>query len=202
MNEHRLKETGLALLLPCVKESNSAALAPALLPDLAQRPAGRRDLAPDHQELVDIRRKLNLSQALFAEELGIGVPRLSSYEYGRAGRVPEWIMTAARELSGRNCDTLESIRKKFDELDMPAILKRWAKALDVGYEDNGQLAALLGTSVPTITRWKKSQTRPSLQSLVFHEHMVDQVKQKLAKQKKCIEELTSGKSRRISRSKD
>lgn len=201
MNEHPHKVTSRALLLPCVKESDSPAPASPLLPDIAQKPTGQRDLAPDHQELVDIRRKLNLSQAQFAEELGIGVPRLSSYEYGRAGRVPEWIMTAARGLSNKNGYTQESVRMKFDELDMPTILQGWAKALDVDYEDNRQLAALLGTSVSTITRWKKNLIRPSLQSLVFHEHMVDQAKQKLAKQKKCIEELATGKVRRTSRSK-
>jgi len=90
---------------------------------------------------------------------------------------------------------------KFDGLDMPIILQGWARALDVDYEDNRQLAALLGTSIPTLTRWKKNLTRPSLQSLVFHEHMVDQAKQKLAKQKKCIEELAKGKVKRSSRSK-
>lgn len=121
-----------------------------------------------------MRLKLGLSQAQFAEELGIGVPRLSSYEYGRAGSIPEWVMTAARELAANNGEAQESNRKKYEGLEMPAILAGWAKALGVPYEDNGQLAALLGTSVSTLTRWKNKLTRPSLHSLAFHEHMVDQ----------------------------
>jgi DNA-binding transcriptional regulator YiaG len=196
MNNQHLQEPQVALLLPCVKESDSPATAPPRLPDIEKKPAVRRTLSPEHQELVSIRLKLDLSQAQFAEELGIGVPRLSSYEYGRAGSIPEWVMAAARELATNNGETKESIRKKYDGLEMPIILASWAKALGVPYEDNGQFAALLGTSVSTLTRWKNKLTRPSLHSLAFHEHMVDQAKQKLAKQKACIEELTGGKQQR------
>lgn len=185
-----------ALLLPCVKESDSPAPTPPRLPDIEKKPAAKRTLSPEHQELVDIRLKLGLSQAQFAEELGIGVPRLSSYEYGRAGSVPEWVMTSARELAANNGEAQESTRKKYEGLEMPVILANWAKALGVPYEDNGQLAALLGTSVSTLTRWKNKLTRPSLHSLAFHEHMVDQARQKLAKQKACIEELAGGKPKR------
>lgn len=196
MNDHHQQETRAGLLLPCVKESASPASPPPRLPNLEKKPAVQRMLSPEHQELVDIRQKLDLSQAQFAEELGIGVPRLSSYEYGRAGKIPEWVMTAARALSTSNGETQESVRNKYDGLEMPAILASWAKALDVPYEDNKQLAALLGTSVSTLTRWKKKLVRPSLHSLVFHEHMVNQAKQKLAKQKACIEGQAEGKLRR------
>ncbi len=193
MNDHHRQVPLASLLLPCVKESDSPASTPPRLPDIEKKPAVQRILSPAHQELVGIRLKLDLSQAQLAEELGIGVPRLSSYEYGRAGSIPEWVMTAARELAANNGEAQESIRKKYEGLEMPAILASWAKTLDVPYEDNSQLAALLGTSVSTLTRWKNKLTRPSLHSLVFHEHMVDQVKQKLAKQKACIKGLTEGK---------
>lgn len=196
MNNQHPQEKLIALLLPCVKESASPAPTPPSLPDLEKKPAVKRSLSPEHQELVNIRLKIGLSQAQFAEELGIGVPRLSSYEYGRAGSIPEWVMTAARELVANNGEAQESIRKKYQELEMPVILATWAKALGVPYEDNGQLAALLGTSVSTLTRWKNKLTRPSLHSLAFHEHMVDQAKKKLAKQKACIEELAGGKPKR------
>ncbi len=196
MNNHHEQETQGALLLPCVKESDSPSSPPPRLPDIEKKPAVQRTLSPKHQELVDIRQKLNLSQAQFAEELGIGVPRLSSYEYGRAGNIPDWVMTAARALSASNGETQESVRNKYEGLEMPVVLASWAKALDVPYEDNNRLAALLGTSVSTLTRWKKKLSRPSLHSLVFHEHMVDQAKKKLAKQKACIEGQTEGKKRR------
>jgi transcriptional regulator with XRE-family HTH domain len=196
MNNQHPPQTQAALLLPCVKESDSPAPTPPRLPDIEKKPAVKRSLSPEHQELVNMRLKLGLSQAQFAEELGIGVPRLSSYEYGRAGSIPEWVMTAARELATNSGEAQESNRKKYEGLEMPAILAGWAKALGVPYEDNGQLAALLGTSVSTLTRWKNKLTRPSLHSLAFHEHMVDQAKQKLAKQKACIEELAGGKAKR------
>lgn len=196
MNNQHPQEKLIALLLPCVKESDSPVPTPPSLPDLEKKPAVKRSLSPEHQELVNIRLKIGLSQAQFAEELGIGVPRLSSYEYGRAGSIPEWVMTAARELVANNGEAQESIRKKYEELEMPVILATWAKALGVPHEDNGQLAALLGTSVSTLTGWKNKLTRPSLHSLAFHEHMVDQAKKKLAKQKACIEELAGGKPKR------
>lgn len=194
-HEHPHDQKG-KMLLPCVKETDTPAHPPAHLPAIEKRPQAQRVLSPEHQELVSIRKMLGMSQARFAEELGIGVPRLASYEYGRAESIPEWVMQAARDLRANSGSTQESARKRYEQLEMPQIIEEWARSLNVPYEDNSRLAALLGTTVPTLTRWKNRKTRPSLQSLLFHEQMVEQVKLKLAKQNDAVEVMVAAKKRR------
>ncbi|MBK6742539.1 MAG: helix-turn-helix transcriptional regulator [Hydrogenophilales bacterium] len=169
--------------------SDQVSLENPRLPRIEKKPPTPRKLAPEQQELIDIRKQCNLSQAQFADELGIGVPRLSSYEHGRTGSIPEWIMQAARALAQNQGLAQEQAQKRFAGLDMPEILTRWGERLDVPYEDNRRLAALLGTTVPTLTRWKNGLTRPRLQSLLFHEQMVEQARLKLSKQAECIDGL-------------
>lgn len=170
--------------LPCVRVSERFDLENRRLPNLNRHPPAVRKLSPEQEELIEIRKRCGMSQAEFAEAVGIGMPRLSSYEHGRTGGIPEWIMQAARALG----ETHESDQAaRFTDLDMPTLLAQWAKRLDVPYEDNRRLAALLGTTVPSLTRWKNGLTRPRLQSLLFHEQMVEQACAKLSKQAERIE---------------
>ena len=198
MSTDTLPDPKHAFLLPCVRVSDQLAPENSRLPKIEKIPPAPRKLSPEQQELIDIRVQCGLSQAQFAEELGIGIPRLSSYEHGRTGGIPDWIMQAARSLAQSQGKTQDATRKRFTGHSMPEILAGWAKDLDVPYDDNRKLAALLGTTVPTLTRWKNGLTRPSLQSLLFHEQMVEQAQSKLSKQTECIEELAVGRHKRSS----
>ncbi len=189
MRTPSLPDSEFALLLPCVRVSDQVSFANGCLPQLEKKPPATRNLSSEQQELIAIRKQCGLSQAQFAEEMGIGFPRLSSYEHGRTGGIPDWIMQAARALAQNQGLAQEQTQKRFSGLEMPEILARWAERLDVPYEDNRRLAALLGTTVPTLTRWKNGLTRPRLQSLLFHEQMVEQARLKLSKQAECIDGL-------------
>lgn len=183
------------LRLPCVKEAATAMHEKACLPVIQKRPPAQRVLSGDNQDLVDIRKGLDMSQAEFADALGIGMPRLASYEYGRAA-IPDWVMKASRDLADNNGNTLDSARTQYDGIAMPEILAGWAKELGVPYDNSLELATLLGASKATVTRWKNGLIRPRLSALLRYEHMVKEAKKKLARQSQFVEQLASGKKKR------
>jgi transcriptional regulator with XRE-family HTH domain len=179
--------------LPCVRVSEDISFENRKLPLLDKKPPAVRKLTPEQQELIEIRSQCGLSQAQFAEALGIGFPRLSSYEHGRTDGIPDWITQAARDLAKTQGNAQDDTQQRYADLDMPEIVVGWAMRLHVPYDDNRRLAALLGTTVPTLTRWKNRLTRPRMQSLLFHEQMVEQACAKLTKQAECIDGLKRGR---------
>jgi len=183
------------LRLPCVKETATAMYEKACLPEILKRPPAQRVLSADNQELVDIRKGLDMSQAEFADALGIGMPRLASYEYGRAS-IPDWVMKASRDLADNNGNTLESARNQYEGIAIPEILDGWARELGVPYDNSLELATLLGASKATVTRWKNGLIRPRLSALLRYEHMVKEAKKKLARQSELVEQLATGKKKR------
>ncbi|WP_200874355.1 helix-turn-helix domain-containing protein [Ferrovum myxofaciens] len=147
------------------------------------------DNKPDHAELRHIRETLGYSQAVMAHRLGIGVPTYSSYEYGRTGKVPEQIMTIAREelvLEERQVNTL---RTKY-KADMSSIVRRWAVMAGVDPDNNQELAALCGVSIPTISRWRNNQIKPELDALVrYEQNVTDRIAIRKKIEEKMKEEL-------------
>lgn len=129
------------------------------LPMPPKRPAKAAKLSPDQEELVSIRHQLRYSQDVFAKALGIGVPRLASYEYGRTSCVPEKVMDTARGLLNEvGC----ADAKEYENIPMSKILAQWAEELKIDYEDNIALSKALTVSPATISRWKNDKTRPPL----------------------------------------
>lgn len=194
-SEEGSKSAMHTLRLPCVKETATAMHEKACLPEILKRPPAQRILSADNQELVDSRKGLDMSQAEFAEALGIGMPRLASYEYGRAA-IPDWVMKASRDLADNNGSTLESARTQYEGIAMPEILEGWARELGVPYDNSLELATLLGASKATVTRWKNGLIRPRLSALLRYEHMVKEAKKKLARQSELVEQLATGKNKR------
>jgi transcriptional regulator with XRE-family HTH domain/DNA-directed RNA polymerase specialized sigma24 family protein len=190
-----LKQAMQTMLMPCVKESATVSTEKASLPVIQKKPPTQRVLSPDNQALVDYRMDLDMTQAEFADALGIGMPRLSSYEYGRA-TIPDWVMKSARDLAGNNGNALGAAHQKFDNVSMPEILAGWAKELGVPYDNSLELATLLGASKPTVTRWKNELIRPRLSALLRYEHMVKEAKKKLARQSEFVEQLATSKKKR------
>lgn len=193
MSTPTLADSNLVMHLPCVRVSENIHLENRRLPELDKKPHAVRKLTPEQQELIAIRKQCDLSQAQFAEALGIGFPRLSSYEHGRTDSIPDWIMQAARGLATTQGNAQDAAQQRYADIEMPEIVAAWAKRLDVPYDDNRRLAAMLGTTVPTLTRWKNRLTRPRMQSLLFHEEMVEQACAKLTKQAVCIDGLKRGR---------
>ncbi len=183
------------LVMPCVREAAKDAQERAHLPLIEKKPRAQRALPPASQDLVGIRTGLDMTQAEFADALGIGMPRLASYEYGKAS-IPDWVMKSARDLADNSGNALESGRKKYEGVPMPEVLEGWARELGVPYDNSQELATLLGASKATVTRWKNGLIRPRLSALLRYEHMVKEARKKLARQSEFIEQMAAGKKKR------
>lgn len=151
------------------------------------REAGRTTLSPDQQELVDIGDAMGLRNQDFAFALGIGLPRLSSYIYGRTASVPDDVMQKARTLRKEESHRVDRL-KRFNR-PMSEILSEWEARLNS--ENEEALAAQLGVTKMTIYRWRNDETKPDPTALARYEQWIEEyekrfgtmVKNRLAKQK-------------------
>lgn len=140
----------------------------------AKRTGQPANLGPDHKELRHICDTLGMQRNNFAACLGIGVPALSSYIYGKTQGVPEEVMKKARELLANG----ESVEEHWmTEASMSVIARKWAKELNVEFEKGStagvhDMAALLGVQPMTIDRWLKDQTKPNMTSLLRYDRQV------------------------------
>ena len=131
---------------------------------------GTVELSPDQQELVNIRKKLGLRHQDYAIMLGIGLPRLSSYTYGRTASVPAEVMKTARQLLAENGESSHKLREKFEK-PMSEIITEWETCL--GTTTDAEIAGLIGVVTMTINRWRKNETKPDLAALNRYDRIVN-----------------------------
>jgi DNA-binding transcriptional regulator YiaG len=134
----------------------------------AATPNRETKLSDDQRELVEIIEGLGIHNQDFAAALGIGLPRLSSYIYGRTASVPDTVMQMAREL--RDEDPQAKAKRDRFKKPMSQILNQWQKQLEV--DNDPELAQCLGVTKMTIFRWRNDQTKPDQTALVRYEQMV------------------------------
>lgn len=130
------------------------------------------ELSADQQELVNIKNSLGLRHQDYAILLGIGLPRLSSYTYGRTASVPVDVMKTARELLAENAEATRLLKEKFNR-PMAEILLEWESKL--GTSSDAELAGLIGVVTMTINRWRKNETKPDLSALNRYDRIVNLV---------------------------
>lgn len=128
------------------------------------------ELSPDQRELVDIRKKLGLRHQDYAIMLGIGLPRLSSYTYGRTASVPAAVMKTARQLLAENGETSRKLQEKFKK-PMSEIINEWEMRL--GTKTDAEIAGLIGVVTMTISRWRKNETKPDFSALNRYDRIVN-----------------------------
>ncbi|WP_137925366.1 hypothetical protein [Cupriavidus sp. 2SB] len=158
-------------------DKNLEALPAPAAPKPRVRRANRNEtLSADQLELVQICADLQMRNQDFAAALGIGLPRLSSYIYGRTASVPADIMTAARKLRDEEPEAMA--RREMFNRPMSDILGRWANDLQV--ESDTDLATILGVTKMTIFRWRTDETKPDNTALNRYEQVVRTFKNRLA----------------------
>lgn len=138
-----------------------------------KRPRGgsRAELSVDQQELVKIGSDLGLRNQDYAFALGIGLPRLSSYIYGRTASVPTEVMEKARGLLAEEPHRRERLLR-FDR-DMNVILAEWMTRLAIDTEKDEDMATILGVTKMTIYRWRNNETKPDATALARYEQRID-----------------------------
>lgn len=147
----------------------------------AKRPRGgsRAELSIDQQELVKIGQDLGLRNQDYAFALGIGLPRLSSYIYGRTASVPVEVMEKARGLLAEEPHRRERL-KRFDR-DMSVILAEWMTRLAIDAEKDEDMATILGVTKMTIYRWRNNETKPDATALARYEQWIDDYENRIKK---------------------
>lgn len=134
----------------------------------------KKPVSPQQRLLRETRRRLGYTAAEFAEKLGIGVPRLASYEYGITTDVPPEIMARLASLSRRQAAKAEALAAHKDKL-IGNIVSEWEQKLRphvvaILPEDMRpapgeplsirDLARELNVNHVTLKRWWHSHTRP------------------------------------------
>jgi len=170
--ENIIKVSTNPMLMPGLSFGTHKGEKPQLPKPAKRKPSIATKRVAEQDELISIRNQLNWTQQQFADELGIGVPRLASYEYGKTKGVPDGIMSKARELLTQEAVGAKRAQSKFDGRSMEHILHEWADLLGVPYGDNRDFATAIGASIPTVVRWKNGDTRPSVQGLLRYEKRV------------------------------
>lgn len=153
-------------------------LPPPPAPPAKGKQVKKSKLTHDQQELVDIRNTLHMSQPDFAAALGINVPCLSAYEYGRTKKVPDHTMMAARELLAGGNKAVEDVIATYDGTPMSEIINRWADEMQVRQDDLHTLAVMLQTTETTIRRWRNNEARPKVQALVSYDIKVKNIQKR------------------------
>ena len=128
---------------------------------------------------------LGLRNQDYAFALGIGLPRLSSYIYGRTASVPDEVMEKARGLLAEEPHRRERL-KRFDR-DMSVILTDWMKRL--GTNDDEDMGTTLGVTKMTIYRWRNNETKPDATALARYEQRIDYE----IRMRKAVEQRLQGK---------
>jgi hypothetical protein len=145
-------------------------------PNGEKKARGRTELSVDQQELVDIGNKLGLRNQDYAFALGIGLPRLSSYIYGRTASVPDDVMNKARALFAEEPLRVERL-KRFNR-PMSQIFKEWETRLNPKNDED--LATMLGVTKMTIYRWRNDETKPDPTALARYEQWIDEYEKRFS----------------------
>ena len=154
-----------------------------LPPQGVSQPQAEKTANADQIELRNIRLSLGMSQPEFAGEIGIKVPRLSSYEYGKTSGVPEHIMDAARKLR-RDAVARNTLQELYGDKPMAEIFSGWVEHISEALRSCGELAPdvpavgdsfiaqLLQVTETTLRRWRNNRARPSLNMINVHHEAV------------------------------
>lgn len=134
-------------------------------PDVKTATKKKTRLTPEQAELVKIRKDLGWSQMRFAEVLGIGYPRLVSYEYGKTFSLPDGLLEQARSLHVSEKGAVQERRKKYSEVSMETLLNQWGDILGIKSNPDRVLSNILGKSLTSLLRWRAGTSTPSLEEI-------------------------------------
>ena len=162
------KSNKRAVTAPTGKASKTPSKTGAKKTDLPAGDVGSAEL------LTKIREKLQLKNADFAQRLGIGLPTLSSYLYGRVQKVPDKVMNAAKALLGNGPSETDRAVAIFVGMTMPEVVARWERKLKlVGNADADKLIAfVLDVNPTTVYRWRDGQSELSVPEIAKHDNTV------------------------------
>lgn len=131
--------------------SQSAPLTPA--EQKAEQARLARVARPEVQELIQIRRRIGLTQEEMAKALSLSDNSIRSIEYGVVAGNPRALVKAAR--------LLEKDHKSINaDTPAPELIRLWCKKLKINEGDTVELSRLIGVHRSTLYRWSVNETQP------------------------------------------
>ena len=120
-------------------------------------------------------KELHMTRKQFAEEIGVGLPRLNSYLSG-AAQPPQDVCNRIDLAWQRLHKSPDRFRYKSG---MRSVLDGWATSVGLSVNDTKKLAEICNVSTSTISRWRLNGVKPAKEVLVN----LDSVFEKLKKEK-------------------
>lgn len=114
-------------------------------------------ITPEYERLTDIRNRTGMAIQSFASALNIGQPRLRSY-LNRKSRVHPEVMARAEQWYKQEGQKREALLEELKATPLPELVENWKEQTNAS--SYASLAKIMGISLPTISRWRKSGAKP------------------------------------------
>lgn len=128
-------------------------------------------LTSNHQELAEIRNRLQISIKDYANELGLTQSCLTSYLYGRTQEVPISVIRAARALA-KEREASRFIVEHERYSNPRKLINEWMSLL--GTEDYALIGEIIQRHPVSIDRWAKGRIDPGPKALWEHDQVIAQ----------------------------
>lgn len=140
---------------PAARVEASPARQKGIAPDDATTAVRKaRAERPEVRELVQLRKRIGLTQEEMALSLGMSENSIRSLEYGVVASDPQAILLKARVLESRH-------QMPIDAQDSGAeLIRHWCKRLGLKDDDHVELARQIGIHRSTAYRWSQEKTQP------------------------------------------
>lgn len=125
---------------------------------------------PEVQELIHIRKQLQMTQRQFSELLNVAPGHINTLEQGTIVGEPGHLLEIARRR------VIESgMRTAVTTQEIVAKMKTWCAALHLAADDMAGLAMFLGVNRSTVHRWKKGDYVPKREQVERIEAQIAEV---------------------------
>lgn len=124
----------------------------------------------DHDDLLRIQKRLDITREEYARLLGITKSRLASYLYKAVLSVSSEVMLAAKTLELTAAPRVDLMRERYRDAPMDRILADWVNSYNLP-DDDAQLAAIFEVTGTTLKRWRAGRIRPGLHALDEYERL-------------------------------
>lgn len=129
-----------------------------------------RACRPEVQELIHIRKQLQMTQRQFSELLNVAPGHINTLEQGTIVGEPRHLLEIARRRV-----TESGMRTAVTTQEIVAKMKTWCAALQLTADDMAGLAMFLGVNRSTVHRWKKGDYVPKREQVERIEAQIAEV---------------------------
>ncbi|UTH74224.1 hypothetical protein [Chromobacterium sp. IIBBL 290-4] len=137
-----------------------------------ESPKATQSLHSSHLLLRELLERSGIGHKEFAESIGIGLSRLSSYLYGRTKQVPNHIIEQAQNICDSKTQEMQQLERWYESTDMVEIIQGWASRLGMENGSPKEMSSILSVSLASYSRWVNGVIRPPFKKYLDCEGLV------------------------------